>query len=142
MITITKQVRTETAHRLMNHPGKCKNIHGHSYLWKVTIQGEVDNDGMVTDFGNLKAIMKEEIVNKFDHRLILSQYDSLLNNLILRTNNAFWFFPNDPTAENFVVYVSHKIELALLNCDKQLKLISVKCWETETSYAEWRNESL
>ena len=82
-IRITKEFRFEMAHLLWNYDGLCKNIHGHSYILNVTVIGEpasnnCRNAGMVIDFAELKKIVNEEIINQFDHSLIInSQRESI-----------------------------------------------------------------
>ena len=67
-IRITKHFDFESAHALYGYDGKCKNIHGHSYHLYVTVIGQPITDaenaknGMVMDFGDLKVIVKKEIV--------------------------------------------------------------------------------
>jgi len=71
-IRITKQFSFETGHALYGYDGKCKNVHGHSYKLYVTVIGQPISDtnnvkyGMVIDFGDLKKIVKEEIVDLFE----------------------------------------------------------------------------
>ena len=78
-IRITKQFSFETGHALYGYDGKCKNVHGHSYKLSVTVIGKPITDnknvkyGMVIDFGDLKKIVKEEIVNVFDHATVFNQ---------------------------------------------------------------------
>ena len=78
MIRITKIFTFETAHVLYNYDGKCKNMHGHSYKLFVTVKGTPINDinnvknGMVVDFGDIKKIVKEEIVDVWDHAVLLN----------------------------------------------------------------------
>ena len=78
-IRLTKEFRFEMAHALWNYDGLCKNIHGHSYILAVTVLGEPITDasstklGMVIDFGDLKRIVMDEIVNRLDHTLVLSK---------------------------------------------------------------------
>jgi 6-pyruvoyltetrahydropterin/6-carboxytetrahydropterin synthase len=70
-IRITKIFTFETAHALHGYDGKCKNLHGHSYKLSVTLIGTPINNsshvknGMVMDFGDLKKIVKEDIVDVF-----------------------------------------------------------------------------
>ncbi len=77
-IRITKHFDFETAHALYGYDGKCKNIHGHSYQLFVTVIGTPIDDanhvknGMVMDFGDLKKIVKSEIVDSFDHGIVLN----------------------------------------------------------------------
>jgi len=77
-VRVTKEFNFEIAHALWNYDGPCKNIHGHSYKLFVTIIGAPINDerdpknGMVIDFGDLKQIVKQEIVDELDHAVILN----------------------------------------------------------------------
>ena len=76
-IRVTKEFDFEAAHALDGYLGKCKDIHGHSYHLTVTFLGETIKDnnlshcGMVVDFGDIKAVVKDKIEPLFDHRLIL-----------------------------------------------------------------------
>ena len=78
-IRITKQFNFETGHALYGYDGKCKNVHGHSYKLSVTVIGKpiADNSnvkfGMVIDFTDLKKIVKEEIVDQFDHATVFNK---------------------------------------------------------------------
>ena len=77
-IRITKKFKFEMAHALHGYDGLCKNIHGHSYKLWVTIKGEVKNqsghvkDGMLMDFARLKDIIESQIIEKYDHSLVLN----------------------------------------------------------------------
>ena len=76
-IRITKEFDFEAAHALDGYSGKCKDIHGHSYHLKLTFIGspksnlQLSDCGMVVDFGDIKKIVKTQILPLFDHRLIL-----------------------------------------------------------------------
>ena len=78
-IRITKQFTFETGHALYGYDGKCKNVHGHSYKLSVTVIGSPISDvnnvkyGMVIDFTDLKKIVKEEVVDQFDHATVFNQ---------------------------------------------------------------------
>ena len=75
MIHLTKIFRFEAAHALMGYDGRCSNIHGHSYEMRVTVKGmpvidyESPKNGMVMDFGDLKKIVNEEIIDRYYHAL-------------------------------------------------------------------------
>ena len=81
-IRITQQFRFETGHALYGYDGKCKNVHGHSYKLSVTVIGMPITDpnhtkcGMVIDFTDLKKIVKEEIVDQFDHATVFNKNTS------------------------------------------------------------------
>ena len=78
-IRITKQFEFETGHALYGYDGKCRNVHGHSYKLSVTVIGTPIEDnnnvkyGMVIDFTDLKKIVKEQIVDAFDHSTVFNR---------------------------------------------------------------------
>lgn len=142
LIRITKQFTFETAHALYGYDGKCKNIHGHSYKLSVTVIGTPISDvnhvkyGMVMDFGDLKKIVKEEVVDLFDHATVFnknSPHIALAEELI-RNNHHVILAEYQPTTENMVVDFAEKISKRL---PENVKLHSLKLQETETSYTEW-----
>jgi len=141
-IRITKQFDFETAHALYGYDGKCKNIHGHSYHLHVTVIGTPIDDlsnsknGMVLDFGDLKKLVKEEIVDVFDHTTILngkSPHKELAQTL---KDNAHRIVLVDyqPTSENMLFDIADRIKKQLPN---HVSLHSLKLFETASSYAEW-----
>lgn len=73
MHIITKEFGFEAAHRLLNHPGQCARLHGHSYRVIFELQASELNpsDGMVLDYGDLKPL-KEFIDTHLDHRYLAS----------------------------------------------------------------------
>ena len=79
MIRITKKFDFEAGHALFGYDGKCKNLHGHSYKLYVTVIGEPINNphnvknGMVIDFGDLKRIVQEQIIEAFDHAMVFNE---------------------------------------------------------------------
>lgn len=134
---VTKQMRTETAHRLNGHPGRCRFLHGHSYLWEVTVDGLVDDDGMVIDFSELKKIMTE-VIDPYDHAVVVEQIDTLADILGRNINltERVIVTPWRPTAENMAQDAADKIRERLLQVDMDFFSVSVRLWETSTSYAE------
>lgn len=141
-IRITKQFSFETGHALYGYDGKCKNVHGHSYKLSVTVIGNPISDnsnvkyGMVIDFSDLKKIVKEEIVNVFDHATVFNKntpHVELANELGNRGHNVL-LVDYQPTSEMMVIDFSKKIKARL---PKNIKLHSLKLQETETSFAEW-----
>jgi len=141
-IRITKQFSFETGHALYGYDGKCKNVHGHSYKLSVTVIGQPITDtsnvkyGMVIDFGDLKKIVKEEIVDVFDHATVFNQntpHIELAHELKQRGHHVI-LVDYQPTSENMVVDFAAKIQSRLPN---GISLHSLKLQETETSYAEW-----
>ncbi len=140
-IRLTKIFDFEMAHALWNYDGKCKNIHGHTFKLEVTVIGEPINDsnspknGMVIDFGDLKKIIKQHIIDTHDHHLTINEnsphndlnYEKVGIELINRK-------PFQPTSENLIIEFVNIIKRHLPD---NVKLFSVKLWETANSYAEW-----
>ncbi|WP_430909141.1 6-pyruvoyl trahydropterin synthase family protein [Maribacter sp. 2-571] len=141
-IRITKQFSFETGHALFGYDGKCRNVHGHSYKLSVTVIGTPITDtthvkqGMVIDFGDLKKIVKEEIVDEFDHATVFNKntpHVELAKELADRGHNVI-LADYQPTSENMVIDFAAKITARL---PKNIRLHSLKLQETETSFAEW-----
>ena len=141
-IRITKQFTFETGHALYGYDGKCRNVHGHSYKLSVTVIGTPISDtnnvkfGMVIDFGDLKKIVKEDIVNVFDHATVFNKntpHVELAKELENRGHNVL-LVDYQPTSEMMVIDFADKIKKRL---PENIKLHSLKLRETETSYAEW-----
>ncbi len=141
-IRITKQFSFETGHALYGYDGKCKNVHGHSYKLSVTVIGVPISDrnnvkfGMVIDFTDLKKIVKEEIVDQFDHATVFNgttPHIELAKELQSRDHHVI-IVDYQPTSENMIIDFSKKIKSRL---PEHIKLHSLKLQETETSFAEW-----
>jgi 6-pyruvoyltetrahydropterin/6-carboxytetrahydropterin synthase len=65
------------AHRLPRYQGPCFRLHGHNYRFMVTVEGEVDPaTGMIADFGEIKRIVGEAVLEPFDHRLLNDTLDN------------------------------------------------------------------
>jgi len=141
-IRITKQFSFETGHALYGYDGKCRNVHGHSYRLDVTVIGSPLTDstnvkyGMVIDFSDLKKIVKEEIVNVFDHATVFNKntpHVELAHELQSRGHNIL-LVDYQPTSEMMVIDFAEKIKTRLPD---NIELFSIKLQETATSYAEW-----
>ncbi len=141
-IRITKQFNFETGHALYGYDGKCKNVHGHSYKLSVTVIGKPITDssevkyGMVIDFSDLKKIVKEEVVDVFDHATVFNQntpHIELAKELKKRDHHVI-LVDYQPTSEMMVIDFASKIKKRL---PENIKLFSLRLQETETSFAEW-----
>lgn len=142
MIRITKIFTFETAHVLYNYDGKCKNMHGHSYKLFVTVKGNPINDldhvknGMVVDFGDIKKIVKSQIIDVWDHAVMLnglSPHKQLGENLEEQGHKVI-YCEYQPTCENMLYDIAKKIKKQL---PEMVSLAYLKLHETENSYGEW-----
>ena len=141
-IRITKRFNFETGHALYGYDGKCKNVHGHSYKLSVTVSGKPITDhshvkfGMVIDFSDLKKIVKEEIVDVFDHATVFNKntpHVELAKELKDRGHHVI-LVDYQPTSEMMVIDFANKIRVRL---PSNIHLFSIKLQETESSFAEW-----
>ena len=140
-IRITKRFHFEMAHALLGYDGHCKNIHGHSYNLQITVMGEVvqkkesPKDGMVIDFKILKQIVYENIINKFDHSLMVNENTpSDQIELLRKSTDRLILVDFQPTSENIVTYLAEILQQRL---PSDVKLYSIRLYETVTSFAEW-----
>lgn len=112
-VEITKEFTFESAHYLNEYEGECANLHGHTYKLLVTVKGTVNEIGMVMDFKELKEIVKNEVINRLDHKC--------LNHVV----------PFNPTAENLAMWI-YDILSERINCDRYY-VKKVELYETPTS---------
>jgi 6-pyruvoyltetrahydropterin/6-carboxytetrahydropterin synthase len=142
-IRITKEFTFEMAHALYGHNGACKNIHGHSYHLAVTVKGVPleqegqSSNGMVMDFSDLKRIVKENIIDIFDHALVLNSNSPQATIDLKGIAEKLILLPYQPTCENMLIDFAGKIKNHL---PKELTLQRLLLRETTTSYAEWLTE--
>ena len=140
-IRVTKRFHFEMAHSLYEYDGLCRNIHGHSYNLEVTLTGVPQKepghpkDGMVMDFGDLKHLVKSEIVNRFDHSLMVNdRIPEKQIELLGKTTERIILVTFQPTTENIVSYIAEILQDKL---PYGVSLFSIRLFETVTSFAEW-----
>ena len=121
LMLLSKDFKFDAAHNLIHYHGKCERLHGHTYKLRVVLEGQPDSEGMVMDFLELKAIVKEKILSRLDH--------AYLNDIITQ-----------PSAENIAVWIWRELEESLRreNCG----LYEVHVWETEDSCVILRREEV
>ena len=142
MIRITKEFKFEMAHALYGYDGLCKNIHGHSYRMWVTVKGNVlqknkhAKNGMVIDFGELKKIIKDCVVDKYDHSFVLNK-NTPHYNIDFSAFEKVYFLPYQPTSENLVADFA---KIIMNKIPKNITLHKLVLSETATSFAEWHSD--
>ncbi len=139
-ITIMKQLRFCAGHRLLNHGGRCENLHGHNYLAQVYVTGtETDAIGRVVDFSVIKRLFNSWIDEHWDHAMILWQDDQAAIDAIQSVEPyRLHLLPYNPTAENMARYLLETVAPSLLAeiPEYNVQVSRVAIWETETSCAE------
>jgi 6-pyruvoyltetrahydropterin/6-carboxytetrahydropterin synthase len=117
-------------------------MHGHSYKLFVTVKGNPINDinnvknGMVVDFGDIKKIVKEEIVDVWDHAVLLNALTphKELGEDLAQKGHKVIECNYQPTCENMLYEIAEKIKNKL---PSHVQLAYLKLHETENSYGEW-----
>ena len=142
VIRLTKEFSFEAAQMLEGYDGLCREIHGHSYRLFVTVKGEPVNDptspklGMVMDFGILKRIVNEQIVDRLDHAFMMRRTENS-EEVLLALGGSFSkvvLTDYQPTCENMLADFAERLLGAL---PEEVELCSLKLHETATSFAEW-----
>lgn len=127
MITITRVFKFDAAHNLPGYPGKCRNLHGHTWQVEIEIAGPgftfpavlpdgsrpTSYEGIIIDFSDMKKIINP-IIDNLDHCFINDK---------IRVN---------PTAENLTKYFVNSL-------DGIFDLVRVRVYENiGVAWAEWK----
>ena len=135
--SITRKLEIDAGHRLLGHEGKCRNVHGHRYVFEVTCSTtELDQVGRVVDFGVIKAKVGDWLDRVWDHGMLLQTGDPLIE--WLRVNDAggkVFTMKAPPTAENIARELFETAE-ALLEEDG-VQVDRVRVHETPNCWATW-----
>jgi 6-pyruvoyltetrahydropterin/6-carboxytetrahydropterin synthase len=131
MFSVTREITFCYGHRLLNHTGKCRYLHGHNGRAEITLAtAHLDALGMVVDFGVLKRVVGGWIDRELDHKMLLHRDDPALPGLLSLGEPVFVMDVN-PTAEN----------IARLICEyaasQGLPVVEVRLWETESACATY-----
>jgi 6-pyruvoyltetrahydropterin/6-carboxytetrahydropterin synthase len=129
------------AHALYEYDGVCRNIHGHSYQLEITVSGEPvrqaghPKDGMVIDFHELKTLVKQQIIEKFDHALMVNSLTPPdQQETLMKVTNRLLIVGFQPTTENIIVHIALLMKPLL---PANVSLFSIRLYETGNSFAEW-----
>jgi 6-pyruvoyltetrahydropterin/6-carboxytetrahydropterin synthase len=143
-IRVTKVFTFDMAHALFGYDGPCKNIHGHTYRLSVTLIGEQVQEennpkqGMVIDFTDFKKIVKKNVIDIFDHTLVLKADTPHAKIQGLSDNFERVIYSDyQPSCENLLLDMVERIHN---NLPSSISIHNVKLEETPTSYAEWFKE--
>lgn len=104
-VSIERHFELDAGHRLSEHNFKCQNLHGHRYVFDITIEGYPDADlGYVIDFSNVKS----PIMEAFDHNFIFNEDDPLATGTVRERVEAqqakeVYLLAAEPTAENIAL---------------------------------------
>ena len=130
---IAKEFHWEMGHRLPEHFGLCKNIHGHSYKMIVEFEGELDKNQMVIDYYDVEKIIKP-VIEKLDHSYMVNKDDKILLEFLEKVDSKRVVVDFYATAENICTYLLNEVK----KCSLPSNILSVKVrvHETQFDYAE------
>ena len=132
MYTVTQSVAFCYGHRLLHYRGKCCHLHGHNARAVITLEGEaLDERGMLCDFNDIKALVKDWIDRELDHNMLLHHDDPVLP-MLQAAGERVYVMDANPTAENIARMI---FEYAR---DQGFPVREVMIWETETANASYR----
>jgi 6-pyruvoyltetrahydropterin/6-carboxytetrahydropterin synthase len=147
---VTKAFTFDAAHALTKYYGKCENMHGHMYRLEVTVDGPIQDNGMVLDFVLLNRIVKREVISKLDHTTLNSLFDNPSAELI-----AIWIWEQlndmapllskeleDPNlGKDLTHFLSDLKGLKIGKNDfKGVRLHQVRLFESPNSFVTYRGE--
>lgn len=137
LISCTRRIEFDAAHRVMQHEGKCKHLHGHRYALEATFVGEgLDALGRVVDFAVIKEKLGSWILENWDHATILFDQDKSLGSAIENhTGQRIFYLAKNPTAENMADYLFSAVCPNLFN-GLGIRCIGVKLYETPNCFVE------
>lgn len=136
MLTVSKECVFDAAHVLTNHVGQCKNLHGHTYRLIVEVAKSEESTDMIIDFKDLKSVMQEVILDRFDHAFIFderSESESDIAAVIAKHRMKSVGIPFRSTAENMARYFYQQLS-------EHVNVHSVRLYETPASCATYSKD--
>ena len=132
---VAKEFKWEMGHRLPEHFGNCKNIHGHSYKMIIEFEGELNNDEMIIDFYDIDRIIKP-LVEKLDHAFMVNNNDKEVIEFLEKIKSKKLVVDFNSTVENICNFVLKEIKKFEL--PENILSVTVRIYETNEDYAEER----
>ncbi|MEJ5262280.1 MAG: 6-carboxytetrahydropterin synthase [Ignavibacterium sp.] len=130
---IAKEFHWEMGHRLPEHFGLCKNIHGHSYKMIVEFEGDLNKVQMVIDYYDVEKIINP-VLQELDHSFMVNKNDKVVLEFLEKMNSKKVVVDFDATVENICKFMLNKISNAKL--PDNIKSVKVRIYETQFDYAE------
>jgi 6-pyruvoyltetrahydropterin/6-carboxytetrahydropterin synthase len=133
---VSRTFEFDAAHRVLGHAGPCAYLHGHRYRLQVVVEArDLNALGMLIDFGEIKRIVNERLLSKWDHAALFRYDDPLVPAVQQAQPDApgrVITLPDNPTAEVMAKAAFQAIAKAL---PEGLSLAEVTLWETPDSSA-------
>lgn len=147
--TIVKTGSFDASHRLLEHPAKCRNLHGHLYSYEIELEFEtMKKIGYAMDFSELKKIVMGYIDQVMDHATIVNPVDDKLLNFLKSENSTHYVMSLfgvefcNPTAENMAKEIFLSVEALLSFMASKCTVKKIRLYETPTSYTDCTRDSV
>ncbi len=132
MFSVSREIHFCYGHRLLDYPGKCRNLHGHNGRVVIAFEADgLDAKGMVIDFTEIKRTVSGWIDEHLDHRMILCRDDPAVP-VLQEMGEPVFLMDVNPTAENIARQI---FDVAR---QKGLPVVEVRLWETPQCCAQYR----
>ncbi|MFZ5803568.1 MAG: 6-pyruvoyl trahydropterin synthase family protein [Acidobacteriota bacterium] len=145
---VAKQFNFDAGHRLVSHPELCRHPHGHTYRLEVRLEAcSLDANGMVCDYKALSRLVRS-VLAPLDHAMILWREDPL-REVLEKAGERVVALGAEPTAEVLAQHIYFEIKRAFAEAlaepqrvapyrwRPEIRLLSVRLWETPTTWAEY-----
>lgn len=124
MFRVIRKIEFCYGHRLLQYEGKCRYLHGHNARAMVVLEGaELNQQGMLWDFGEIKRRLSQWIDENLDHRMILHEADPVVQTL-QEAGETLYLLDANPTAENIARLIYQQAQTL------ELPVVEVALWET------------
>lgn len=135
--TVVRKVSFSAGHRLVNHEGKCRFVHGHNYTAYFHLTADrLDDVGRVIDFAEIRRRLGGWIDEHWDHGFICARDDHELRAAFENLDDQKLFvLDGNPTAENLARYLLDVVAPRQL-ADTHVRAVKVVLWETRNCCAE------
>ena len=142
--SITRRLEFDAGHRIPNHGGQCKHLHGHRYAIEITLSGDILShpgkavDGMVLDFGDIKRLASKYLIDVWDHAFLVSKDDHIVVNFLKTIpDHKTVLLDRVPTVENLAYLAFTLLKPIFADAfGDRLYLSLIRLYETPNCWAD------
>ncbi|OYT10569.1 MAG: 6-pyruvoyl tetrahydropterin synthase [Bacteroidetes bacterium 4572_112] len=135
---ISKEFIWEMSHRISEHKGLCKNIHGHTYKMAVKLKGEPAEDGMLLDYYDM-AIIVDPLVDELNHAFLVEKKDKVMLDFLIENEFKYKVIDKASTAENISEMMIERL-MPEFKKFPNLSSMKIRIYETPDTYAETKTD--
>lgn len=141
---ITRRLEFDAGHRIPNHKGQCRHLHGHRYVLEITLSGDVIRgsdvaaDGMLMDFSEIKRIANEYLIERWDHAFFVYREDHVVADFLSTLpDHRTVVLDVTPTVENLARVAFDTLDPLYGDVyGNHLRLEKIRLYETPNCWAD------